>query len=401
MDKNTLPIISQLINLKGKKVLLRVDLNLPMVDGKISDDTRLLRVMPTIKFLLEKGAVVILLSHFGRPKNVYDPSLSLAPIADVISSHLKQKVYFGVDVIGLEVANKVASLKAGEIILLENLRFHKQEEANDKNFAKEIAGLGDIYVNEAFSCSHRKHASIYALAELLPSYAGFSFANEIKYLEILTKNPHKPFAGIVGGAKVSSKIEVLYSLLDKVDALFIGGGMANTFLLAEGHQLGKSLVEKDYIQEAKKILKKANVLGKKIYLPIDAVVAKEFKQSPETEIKAIDRVGADEMILDIGIKTTQYWLSELEKFKTVFWNGPVGAFEKSPFDNGTISLIRKIVSLTADAELISIAGGGDILSAIAKSGHQNNFTYISTAGGAFLEWLEGKTLPGVEVLNSI
>jgi phosphoglycerate kinase len=296
VDKNTLPIISQLINLKGKKVLLRVDLNLPMIDGKISDDTRLLRVMPTIKFLLEKGAVVILLSHFGRPKNVYDPSLSLAPIADVISSHLKQKVYFGVDVIGLEVANKVASLKAGEIILLENLRFHKQEEANDKNFAKEIAGLGDIYVNEAFSCSHRKHASIYALAELLPSYAGFSFANEIKYLEILTKNPHKPFAGIVGGAKVSSKIEVLYSLLDKVDALFIGGGMANTFLFALGYQIGKSLCEKDFCQTALNIIKEAKNNHCEIILPSDVVVAKEFKADVACQNININNIAVDDLI---------------------------------------------------------------------------------------------------------
>lgn len=400
MTSFALPKITDLTKkeLSGKKVLLRVDLNLPKTDGKISDETRLIRVLPTIKYLLENEAIVILLSHFGRPKDGFDASLSLASITDVVAKHLNQKVYFGADVMGVEIEHKINQLKAGEIILLENLRFHKEEEKNDANFCKKLASLGEIYVNDAFSCSHRKHASIYGITNFIKSYAGISFLDEMKFLEILIKNPIMPFAGIVGGAKISTKIEVLYSLLDKVDALFIGGGMANTFLTAKGFDLGKSLIEKDYIPEAKKILKKAQSLGKKIYLPIDAIVAKEFKESPITKIKSVDAIAKDEMMLDLGINTIEAWLKEIPNYKTIFWNGPLGAFEKAPFDNATICLIKKVSWLCTNNKLVCVAGGGDILSAVARSGNQEDFSYISTAGGAFLEFLEGKVLPGVEVL---
>jgi len=395
---NHIPSIKD-IDVKGKKALVRADLNVPMAHGKISDHTRINRVLPTIRELMKRGAKVIILSHFGRPDGVYDPSFSLAPITDALAKALGVDVKFGVDCVGHAAEEAVANLKAGEAILLENLRFHAGEEENSADFADQLATLGDIYVNDAFSCSHRAHASIVGLAERLPSVAGFLLQEELENLENLLSHPKKPYAGIVGGSKISSKLELLDALVNSVDLLAIGGGMANTFLAAKKFNIGTSSYEKNLLATAEKILKKAEKNGCEILLPSDVVVAADLDYSPECEVVAAEKIPADKMALDIGPETVKAITEKLRGCKTVIWNGPLGAFEYPPFDVGTISVARAIAGLTKASGLVSVAGGGDVLAAIAKAGLSNQFTYVSTAGGAFLEWLEGKELPGITALH--
>lgn len=386
-------------DLKGRKVLLRADLNVPMHQGKVSDLTRITSIVPTILALIKSQAKIIILSHFGRPDGKFVRDMTLAPIADALSSVLGGKeVKFGLDCVGPLAAKAVSKLKNGEILMLENLRFHKNEEENDKSFSKEIAGLGDIFVNDAFSCSHRAHASITGVTEHLDSYAGFLFEDEIKHLESVLNKPKRPVAAIVGGSKVSTKIDLLSNLVKKMDFLFIGGGMANTFLYALGKKVGNSLYEKDYKKTALSIIKEADKSGCRIMLPTDAVVACELKSNPECEIVSVDSVGKNQMILDIGPETKIEWSNKLLDCRTIVWNGPLGAFEYSPFDVGTIGVARVVASLTKSGKTMSVAGGGDTIAVLSKAGLLKNFSYISTAGGAFLEWLEGRELPGVKVL---
>lgn len=387
-------------DVKGKIVLVRVDLNVPMHHGKIVDDTRIRSVVPTIEALLKKKAKVVVLSHFGRPKDGFDASLSLAPIADALGEALGREVQFGVDCIGLAAKEAVGRAQPGEVVLLENLRFHPEEEKNDPVFSKQLAVLGDFYINDAFACSHRAHASIEGVAKLLPAYAGFLMEEEIGSLEKLLNDPARPLAAIVGGSKISSKLGLLESLLTKVDFLCVGGGMANTFLLAQGYEVGKSLVEKEKVKTAKQILKKAEENGCKLLLPRDVVVAPSLEDAKAScLVVEADKVPADQMILDVGPHTIYGWLAHLDTCKTIVWNGPLGAFEHSPYEVGSISLSRCIAGLTRAGKVKSVAGGGDILATLAKARLLDSFTYISTAGGAFLEWLEGVELPGVKVLR--
>ena len=386
-------------SLKGKKILVRVDLNVPMDKGRVSDDTRITRILPTIKKLVEQKAKVILLSHFGRPEGEFVRDFSLAPLVDVLSDHLDMEVRFGVDCVGVLAKLAVDGMKEGEVLLLENLRFHKEEKENSKAFAKEIASLGDYYVNDAFACSHRKHASIVGLAELLPSAAGLLMEREIKHLSDVMVEPKKPVAAIVGGSKVSTKIDLLKSLVKKVDYLFIGGGMANTFLHAKGFKVGQSICEKSLKSTALKIIEQAEKRGCEIMIPSDAIVAPTLSESPKCKVVSVKNIPEKEMILDIGPRTVHEWGTKLENCKTVVWNGPLGAFEVIPFDVGTTSVARVISGLTGSGSLKSVAGGGDIIAALSRGGLRHSLTYISTAGGAFLEWLEGKDLPGVKVLR--
>ena len=400
-DMKSLPQLDGLIKkgVKGKRVLVRTDMNVPIERGKISDTTRINRIVPTLKALLEAKAKVIVLSHFGRPKGEYDPDLSLAPLTDALSDELGgTEVKFAVDCIGSEAEEAVKKLKDGEILLLENLRFHKGEKANDKKFVSELASLGDVFVNDAFSCSHREHASIVGITTKLPSYAGYSLEKEIDELCSVLENPKRPFAAIVGGAKVSTKVELLENLVKNVNFLIIGGGMANTFLYAQGVGIGKSLCEKDCKNLALKILKTAKENNCKIILPKDVVVAEDLEEYAKCKVTDSDHVPKDKMILDIGPKTIQEISNVLAGCKTVVWNGPMGAYEFRPFDVGTVNVARIIAHQTSNAGLISVAGGGDILSALFKSGLRDSFSYVSTAGGAFLEWLEGKELPGISAL---
>lgn len=398
----SLPKLDDLLKagVKGKRVLVRADVNVPMEHGKVSDATRIRRVIPTFEALMQAGARVIVLSHFGRPSGEYDPDLSLAPITDVLSKELGGKeVKFAVDCIGSSAREAVDSLKDGEILLLENLRFHKGEKANDKKFTSELASLGDAYVNDAFSCSHRAHASIVGLAEKLPSYAGLLLAGEIEELESVLGNPTRPMAAIVGGAKVSSKVELLQTLVEKVDILIIGGGMANTFLYAQNNKVEKSLCEKDCKDVVLKIIEQAKKNKCQIILPSDVVVAEELAEHAECKVVNADAVPEGYMILDIGPRTILEISNALANCRTAVWNGPLGAFEYRPFDVGTISLSRIVANQTSNGDLVSVAGGGDILSALYKAGLRDSFTYVSTAGGAFLEWLEGKELPGISSLR--
>lgn len=395
-----LPTLSSMPPLKGKRVLVRVDLNVPMAHGKVLDKTRITRLKSTLEYLYKKDARVIVLSHFGRPKDGYDLSLSLAPIADALSESLDGKpVKFAVDCIGKSATDAVNAMQDGEVLLLENVRFHAGEEKNDKAFADQLAALGDYYVNDTFSCSHRAHASITGLAERLPAYAGILLHEEVTQLETYLSNPIKPMAAIVGGSKISTKLDLLLNLITRVEKLFIGGGMANTFLLAKGVNMGKSLVEKDLVKTAQDILKKAEAAGCKVILPVDAAIASEFG-SKTCRIAPTQDIGKSEMMLDIGPDTLVQFSNELQDIKTAIWNGPLGAFEHPPFDSGSTTFARMLASLTAQGKLTSIAGGGDVNAAIAAAGVGAQFTYISTAGGAFLEWLEGKELPGIAALKA-
>jgi phosphoglycerate kinase len=386
------------VDVKGKRVLVRVDLNVPVENGVVTDATRIERVGPALTELADKGAKVILLSHFGRPKG-RDAKQSLKPVAAEVARIIKRPVKFADDCIG-EVAEKaVAAMKPGDIVCLENTRFHPGEEKNDPAFVAALAKLGDIWVNDAFSAAHRAHASTEGLGHKLPAYAGRAMQAELEALGKALDHPQRPVAAIVGGAKISTKLDLLGNLLKKVDALIIGGAMANTFLLALNKLVGKSLVERDLVDIAKKIMAEAQAAKREIVLPVDVVVAKEFKANAPSRAIDIDQVAADEMILDIGPRSIEYAVSVLARSKTLVWNGPFGAFEMEPFDNGTIEVAEAAAELTQAGKLVSVAGGGDTVAALNAAGVVDRLTYVSTAGGAFLEWLEGKALPGVEVLR--
>jgi phosphoglycerate kinase len=386
-------------NLKGKRVLLRVDLNVPVQDGKVSDTTRIERVAPTITELSDKGAKVILLAHFGRPKDGPDPSMSLKLVADETAKVIGRPVGFAKDCIGPDAAAAVASMKDGDIVCLENTRFYKKEEKNDPEFTKSLAENGDIFVNDAFSAAHRAHSSTEGLAHLLPAFAGRTMQAELEALEKGLGKPVKPVVAIVGGAKVSSKLDLLNNLVKKVDALVIGGGMANTFLAAQGVNIGKSLCEHDLADTAREILKTAKTSGCDIVLPTDGVVAKEFKAGADFQIVDINAIPADGMVLDVGPKSVDAVNVWISKAATLVWNGPLGAFEIEPFDRATVAAARHAAACTKAGKLTSVAGGGDTVAALNAAGSADDFTYVSTAGGAFLEWMEGKPLPGVEVLK--
>lgn len=387
-------------DVKGKRVLVRVDLNVPVADGKVTDATRIERVAPTITELSGKGGKVILLAHFGRPKNGPTPEFSLEPIARATAEIIGRPVGFAADCIGDKAAAAVAAMKDGDVLLLENTRFHKGEEKNDPAFAEALAGNGDIYVNDAFSAAHRAHASTEGLAHLLPAFAGRTMQVELEALEKGLGNPVRPVIAIVGGAKVSTKIDLLMNLVKKVDALVIGGGMANTFLAARGTDVGKSLCEHDLAQTAKQIMIEAATAGCAIILPSDGVVAREFKAGAANETVAIEAVPADAMILDVGPKTIEAVNQWIDRAATLVWNGPLGAFEIEPFDKATVSAARHAAERTRQGKLVSVAGGGDTVAALNHAGVAEDFTYVSTAGGAFLEWMEGKELPGVQVLKA-
>jgi phosphoglycerate kinase len=384
----------------GKRVLVRVDLNVPVKDGKVTDDTRIERVLPTIRELAGKGAKVILLAHFGRPKGKPDPEQSLKPIADATAKILGQPVAFAPDCVGPMAISAVSAMKDGDVLLLENTRFHKGEEDNDPDFTNQLAQLGDIYVNDAFSAAHRAHASTEGLAHVLPSYAGRTMQAELDALEKGLGNPVRPVVAIVGGAKVSTKIDLLMNLVQKVQALVIGGGMANTFLAARGTDVGKSLCEHDLADTAKQIMIEAATAGCAIILPSDGVVAREFKAGAANEVVDIEQVPADGMILDVGPKTIKTVNEWIDRAATLVWNGPLGAFEIEPFDKATVSAAQHAAARTREGKLVSVAGGGDTVAALNHAGVADDFTYVSTAGGAFLEWMEGKALPGVDALRA-
>jgi phosphoglycerate kinase len=387
-------------DIKGKRVLVRVDLNVPVADGKVTDDTRIERIGPTIAGLCDKGAKVILLAHFGRPKNGPDPALSLKPIAEAAGKVLGRQVGFAEDCIGDAAAKAVAAMKDGDIVLLENTRFHKEEEKNDKAFSEKLAENGDIFVNDAFSAAHRAHASTEGLAHNLPAFAGRTMQAELEALEKGLGTPVKPVVAIVGGAKVSTKIDLLMNLVKKVDALVIGGGMANTFLAARGTRVGKSLAEHDLADTAKQIMIEAATAGCAMILPVDGVVAWEFKAGANSQTVAIEAVPDDGMILDVGPKTAEAINQWIDRAATLVWNGPLGAFEIEPFDRATVAAAKHAARRTKEGKLVSVAGGGDTVAALNHAGVADDFTYVSTAGGAFLEWMEGKALPGVEVLKA-
>jgi phosphoglycerate kinase len=387
-------------NVSGKRVLVRVDLNVPMADGKVSDATRIERVAPTITELSGKGAKVILLAHFGRPKDGPDAALSLAPIAAATAEVIGRPVGFAADCIGEKAASAVSAMKDGDVLLLENTRFYKAEEKNEPAFVEQLAANGDVFVNDAFSAAHRAHASTEGLAHKLPAYAGRTMQAELEALEKGLGNPVKPVVAIVGGAKVSSKIDLLMNLVKKVDALVIGGGMANTFLAARGTDVGKSLCEHDLAATAKQIMIEAASAGCAIILPSDGVIAREFKAGAANEVVAIDAVPADAMILDVGPKTVASINEWIDRASTLVWNGPLGAFEIEPFDKATVSAAQHAAARTKAGKLVSVAGGGDTVAALNHAGVADDFSYVSTAGGAFLEWMEGKELPGVEVLKA-
>jgi phosphoglycerate kinase len=386
-------------DVSGKRVLLRADLNVPMKDGQVTDATRIERLVPSIKALTAKGAKVVVLSHFDRPKGKRVPSMSLAPLAPVLGKLLGQDVAFADDCIGDAAKKVVDALKPGQVALLENLRYHAGEEGNDPAFVKELASLGDVYVNDAFSAAHRAHASTEGLAHMLPAYAGLQMQAELEALTAALEHPKKPVMAIVGGAKISTKLDVLNHLTGKVDMLVIGGGMANTFLNAQGIDVGKSLCERDLADTAREILKNAKANGCEILLPTDAVVADAFKAGADSAVCDIKAVPADRMILDIGPASVKALEAKLAACKTLLWNGPLGAFEIKPFDTATMAIAAKAAELTKAGQLISVAGGGDTVAALNAAGVAQQLSYVSTAGGAFLEWMEGKELPGVKALG--
>jgi phosphoglycerate kinase len=384
----------------GKRVLLRGDLNVPVSGGAVTDVTRIDRLAPTIRELCGKGARIVVMSHFGRPKGEIVPEMSLKPVAATLSQALGGiTVAFAPDCIGDTAAAVVDSLDPGGIALLENLRFHPGEEANDPEFAAELAKLGDSYVNDAFSAAHRAHASTEAIARLLPAAAGRAMQAELEALTTALEDPTHPVAALVGGAKVSSKLDVLGNLVDRVDAIIIGGGMANTFLHARGVAVGASLCEHDLADTVRGIEAKAKAAGCEIVLPVDAVIAAKFEAGAASETVAIDAVPSDMMILDVGPDSVADLNRRLGNCRTLLWNGPLGAFEVPPFDAGTVAVAREAGRLTQAGSLVSVAGGGDTVAALNHAGAAGDFSYVSTAGGAFLEWLEGKTLPGVAALE--
>ncbi len=386
------------VDVKSKRVLLRVDLNVPMENGRVTDATRLERVAPTIAEISDKGGKVILLAHFGRPKG-RDPKESLKPVAAALSQVIQKPVAFAEDCIGDVAQKAVAAMKDGDILCLENTRFHKEEEKNDPGFVAELAKLGDIWVNDAFSAAHRAHASTEGLGHVLPAYAGRTMQAELDALNKALEAPTKPVIAIIGGAKVSTKIELLENLVRKVDALVIGGGMANTFLHAQGVGIGKSLAEKDLAATALRIFEKAEAANCAIILPVDAVVAFHFAANSPSHAYGLDAIPPDGMILDVGPQSVARIHAAIDDAATLVWNGPLGAFEMAPFDRGTMVAARHAAERTKARKLISVAGGGDTVAALNQAGVAQDFSYVSTAGGAFLEWMEGKPLPGVEVLR--
>jgi phosphoglycerate kinase len=384
--------------LRGKRVLVRVDLNVPVENGAVSDATRIDRILPTIRDIAAKGGKVILLAHFGRPKG-REAKDSLKPIAAVLASHLGQPVAFADDCVGAAATDAVAAMAPGDVLCLENTRFHAGEEKNDAAFVAALASLGDVYVNDAFSAAHRAHASTEGLAHVLPAYAGRTMQAELDALDKALGQPARPVMAIVGGAKVSTKLALLGNLVSKVDVLVIGGGMANTFLAARGLDVGKSLCERDLVATAREIEAKAAAIGCTILLPVDALAAKEFKANPGHRIAPVSDIKADEMILDAGPRSAEAVIARLQTTRTLVWNGPFGAFELEPFDTATVAVAKAAAALTKAGRLVSVAGGGDTVSAMHHAGVGADFSYISTAGGAFLEWMEGKPLPGVEALT--
>ncbi len=384
------------LDVSGKRVLVRCDLNAPMKDGRITDNTRLVRAAPTMKELIDKDATVIVISHMGRPQGTFVESMSLRPVAEELSKVLDRPVTFIEDCVGAKVEFALSCMPKGNVALLENLRFHPGEEMNAAGFAGGLAAFGDIYVGDAFSCAHRSHASIETIARLLPSVAGRLMQSEVSALAKALGNPQRPVAALVGGSKISTKLGVLENLTGKMNLLFLGGGMANTFLHAKGFNVGKSLCERDMADAARAIMESAEDKGCEIMLPKDAVTAPELIAGAECETTPVEDVAGDAMILDVGPATVGELSMRLSRFKTVVWNGPLGAFETPPFDAGTNA--RAVARMTANDGLNSIAGGGDTLAALANAGASGSMSYVSTAGGAFLQWLEGKELPGVAVL---
>ena len=388
------------VDVAGQRVLLRADLNVPMADGKVSDTTRLERIRPTLNVLASRGARIVIISHFGRPKGEVRLDMSLAPVAAALGEVLARiPVRFASDCIGEEAASAINELSDGQAIVLENLRFHAGEEANDPEFARALSKLGDVYVNDAFSVAHRAHASIEALAHLLPAYAGPLMMGEIEALRSVLDHPEKPVAAVIGGAKVSSKIPVLTNLLAKVDVLIIGGGMANTFLYAGGMDVGKSLCEPDFVETVKQIAAEAGAQNCEILLPSDVVVAEDFRQGARWEILSVGGVPENGMIRDVGPETIAELTKKVADCKTLLWNGPLGAFEIAPFGEGTFALARAAAERTKAGSLVTVAGGGDTVAALNAAGVTKDFSYVSMAGGAFLEWLEGRDLPGIAALS--
>ncbi|TQI73512.1 phosphoglycerate kinase [Bosea sp. AK1] len=385
-------------DLAGKRVLVRVDLNVPMDGDKVSDTTRIDRILPTIREIADKGGKVVLLAHFGRPKGRDDKN-SLRQVVPALTQALGRPVTFVDDCIGDDVAKALTAAKNGDVLLLENTRFHAGDEKNDPDFVRALAANGDLYVNDAFSAAHRAHASTEGLAHVLPAYAGRTMQAELEALSAGLDNPTRPVMAIVGGAKVSTKLDLLGNLVKKVDVLAIGGGMANTFLAARGVDVGKSLCEHDLVGTAREIEEKAKAAGCEILLPVDALVAREFKAHPGHRVVPVGEVGADEMILDAGPLSIAEVVLRLEKVKTLVWNGPFGAFELPPFDTATVAVAKAAARHVKAGDLVAVAGGGDTVAAMNHAGVIDDLSYVSTAGGAFLEWMEGKALPGVEALR--
>jgi phosphoglycerate kinase len=391
--------LDDLGDVKGKRVFVRVDLNVPMADGRVTDETRLRALLPTVSELADKGAKVLLLAHFGRPKGAKHSEMSVSMVLDALQAVLGREVMFVPEIAGDIVAQSIGILADGDIALLENTRFWPGEEQNDPELARAVAANGDYYVNDAFSAAHRAHMSTEGLAHILPAYAGRSMEAELKALEAALGSPEHPVAAVVGGAKVSSKLDVLNNLVKQVDHLIIGGGMANTFLAARGINVGKSLCEHDLADTANAILDAADVAGCTVHLPYDVVTSVEFRANPPVRTVNVHEVAADEMILDVGPAAVEALADVLKTCRTLVWNGPLGAFEMEPFDAATVSLARTAAALTREGSLVSVAGGGDTVAALAHAGVTEDFTFVSTAGGAFLEWMEGKPLPGVDALN--
>ena len=387
------------LDVADKRVLVRCDLNVPMKDGRVTDATRIDRSALTLRQLMDRGARVVVLSHFGRPDGKVVPKMSLKPLVEPLAAALGRPVTFAEDCIGPAAETGVASLRRGDLLLLENLRFHAEEEANDLGFAKRLAALGDLYVNDAFSCAHRAHASTEALAHLLPAAAGRLMQAELEHLSKALENPQRPVAALVGGAKVSTKIDLLRNLVGKVDVLIVGGGMANTFLVARGVEIGGSLAERDMAETARAIGVAAGQRGCTVVLPVDAVVAAALKPGVASRTVDIRAVPKDQVILDVGPATVAEIMQRLGACRTLVWNGPLGAFETAPFERGTVAVAQAAAKLTEAGKLLTVAGGGDTVAALAQAGVVDKFSYVSTAGGAFLEWLEGKELPGVAALK--
>jgi len=386
-------------DLTGRRALVRVDFNVPMEAGKVTDDTRLRAALPTIHALSVRGAKVILLSHFDRPKGKVVPEMSLKPLVAPLSALLEQPVAFASDCIGPDAAKVVNGLESGGVALLENTRFHKGEEENDPAFVAELAKLGDLYVNDAFSVAHRANASTEGLARVLPAYPGLAMQRELEMLDAALGNPKRPVLGIVGGSKVSTKLDLLNNLVARLDKLAIGGGMANTFLAAQGHQVGASMCEHDLADTAREIMANAEKAGCELLLPVDVVTAEEVKPGVATNLRTLDQVQATDRILDAGPETVKRLLAAMDASATLIWNGPLGVFEVPPFDKGTVAAAKHAGELADKGRIVAVAGGGDTVSALNHAGVAGEFTFVSTAGGAFLEWMEGKELPGVAALE--